>query len=110
MEAALGGPGIAPPIDRRPDTGRPDTGRSHPDTDSAADLAVAVAAWLKHDDTRRPHQALGWQTPAERRADRLAAPSNSPRDRRLACSHCLNLERTNVLIFGGHYSRATACD
>lgn len=44
------------------------------DWDSAADLAVAVAAWLKHYNTRRPHQALGWQTPTERRADRLAAP------------------------------------
>lgn len=44
------------------------------DWESADDVRAAVASWLEHYNTRRPHQALAWQTPTERRASRLAAP------------------------------------
>jgi len=44
------------------------------DWESANELRVAIAAWLQHYLHHRPHQALNWQTPSERRADRLAAP------------------------------------
>lgn len=44
------------------------------DWESADELRAAVATWLEHYNTRRPHQALGWQSPTERRAERLAAP------------------------------------
>lgn len=44
------------------------------DWDSADELHAAVAAWLDHYLHHRPHQALNWQTPSERRAERLAAP------------------------------------
>lgn len=44
------------------------------DWDSADELRVAIAAWLHHYNHHRPHQALNWQTPSERRADRLAVP------------------------------------
>ena len=44
------------------------------DWESADELRAAVAAWLDHYHHRRPHQALNWQTPIERRAERLAAP------------------------------------
>lgn len=44
------------------------------DWSSADELRAAIKPWLEHYNTRRPHQALDWQTPAERRADRLAAP------------------------------------
>lgn len=44
------------------------------DWESADELRVAVQSWLTHYNTQRPHQALDWQTPNERRADRLAAP------------------------------------
>jgi transposase InsO family protein len=44
------------------------------DWDSADQLRVAIAAWLQHYLHHRPHQALNWQTPIERRAQRLAAP------------------------------------
>jgi transposase InsO family protein len=43
------------------------------DWDSIEELRVAVAAWLHVYNTKRPHQALGWQTPAERRAQNLAS-------------------------------------
>jgi transposase InsO family protein len=42
------------------------------DRESADELRVAVDAWLPHHLRHRPHQALNWQTPAERRAERLA--------------------------------------
>jgi putative transposase len=45
------------------------------DWDSADELCVAVASWLEHHLERRPHQALNWQTPNERRAQRLATPA-----------------------------------
>ncbi len=35
------------------------------------EVRAAVAAWMVDYNERRPHQALGWQTPAERRAERL---------------------------------------
>lgn len=44
------------------------------DWDSADELRLAVASWLRHYNGKRPHQALNWQTPDERRAERLAAP------------------------------------
>ncbi len=44
------------------------------DWDSADELRAAIASWLHHYLHHRPHQALNWQTPIERRAERLAAP------------------------------------
>lgn len=44
------------------------------DWEDAAELSVAIDAWLQHYLHHRPHQALNWQTPIERRAERLAAP------------------------------------
>jgi putative transposase len=44
------------------------------DWESADELRGAVATWLHHYHHHRPHQALNWQTPMERRAERLAAP------------------------------------
>jgi putative transposase len=44
------------------------------DWESADELRLAVASWLRHYNTQRPHQALDWATPAERRLERLAAP------------------------------------
>lgn len=44
------------------------------DWDSADELGVAIASWLEHYNTKRPHQALGWLTPAERRAESLGSP------------------------------------
>lgn len=38
---------------------------------SAAELREALQAWMLRYNTARPHQALQWQTPAERRAERL---------------------------------------
>lgn len=43
------------------------------DWNSADELRAAVATWLDHYHHRRPHQALNWQTPIERRAERLGA-------------------------------------
>jgi putative transposase len=44
------------------------------DWDSADELRAAIASWLDHYLHHRPHQALNWQTPMERRAERLVAP------------------------------------
>jgi transposase InsO family protein len=44
------------------------------DWESADELRVAIARWLDGYNHRRPHQALGWLTPAEYRASRLATP------------------------------------
>ncbi len=41
------------------------------DCASAAELREALRAWMLRCNTARPHQALQWQTPAERRAERL---------------------------------------
>ncbi len=43
------------------------------DWNSADELRAAVATWLDHYHHHRPHQALNWQTPIERRAERLGA-------------------------------------
>lgn len=45
------------------------------DWESADQLRAAITSWLRHYNDKRPHQALGWQTPRERRAERLAAPT-----------------------------------
>jgi putative transposase len=42
------------------------------DWESAAEVDQAVQQWLLTYNHQRPHQALGWQTPAERRAANLA--------------------------------------
>jgi putative transposase len=44
------------------------------DWDSADELRTSIAGWLDHYLHHRPHQALNWQTPSERRAERLATP------------------------------------
>lgn len=41
------------------------------DWDSAAELRDALRLWLKIYHHERPHQALGWKTPAEKRAENL---------------------------------------
>jgi putative transposase len=41
------------------------------DWDSAAELRAALVDWLKIYHHERPHQALGWKTPAEKRAENL---------------------------------------
>lgn len=41
------------------------------DWETADELRAALDAWVVHYNTRRPHQALGWLTPAEYRAQRL---------------------------------------
>jgi putative transposase len=38
---------------------------------NADELRTALAEWVETYNHRRPHQALKWQTPAERRAERL---------------------------------------
>lgn len=43
------------------------------DWDSADELRAAIATWLHHYLNHRPHQALNWQTPMERRAEKLQA-------------------------------------
>jgi putative transposase len=41
------------------------------DWDSADELREALLAWQVRYNTRRPHQSLGWKTPAEYRAEKL---------------------------------------
>jgi putative transposase len=41
------------------------------DWDSADELRAALVEWQCRYNTRRPHQALDWKTPAEYRADKL---------------------------------------
>jgi len=41
------------------------------DWDSLDELRKALLAWMVRYNTRRPHQALGWLTPAEYRAQHL---------------------------------------
>lgn len=44
------------------------------DWDSLAELEAALADWQTTFNEKRPHQALAWMTPAEKRAQLLAAP------------------------------------
>lgn len=44
------------------------------DWESAEEVDQAVQAWKHRYNTKRPHQALGWETPAERRAKNLGEP------------------------------------
>jgi putative transposase len=72
------------------------------DWDSTDELRAAIATWLHHYLHHRPHQALGWQTPIERRAERLSAtvalaacsrpPVHQPPDSRARA--CLELGKT----------------
>ena len=41
------------------------------DWESAEELRAALLAWLERYNQARPHQALGWKTPAAYRAERL---------------------------------------
>lgn len=43
------------------------------DWESLDELRAALEAWVKRYNEQRPHQALGWKTPAEYRAERLGA-------------------------------------
>jgi putative transposase len=43
------------------------------DWESIDELRAAIIAWVKRYNEQRPHQALGWKTPAEYRADHLGA-------------------------------------
>lgn len=44
------------------------------DWKNAAELRAALEEWVRRYNTRRPHQALDWKTPAEVRAEKLARP------------------------------------
>jgi transposase InsO family protein len=44
------------------------------DSNGADELREALIAWQHRYDTERPHQALGWNRPAEYRAERLGGP------------------------------------
>lgn len=44
------------------------------DWESGAELQVALDAWLIKYNHERPHQSLGWLTPAEKRAINLGRP------------------------------------
>jgi transposase InsO family protein len=41
------------------------------------ELRLAISSWLDLYNHRRPHQALGWMTPAEKRALNLGAPQKA---------------------------------
>ena len=41
------------------------------DWEGADELREALLAWQHRYNTQRPHQALGWKTPAEHRAEKL---------------------------------------
>jgi len=45
------------------------------DWESLDEVRDAVATWLRHYNTARPHQSLEWMTPAEWRATKLATPT-----------------------------------
>jgi putative transposase len=45
------------------------------DWESADELRAALVAWVVRYNTRRPHQALKWKTPAEFRAEKLGLSS-----------------------------------
>lgn len=46
------------------------------DWESLDEVRDAVATWLRHYHTTRPHQALSWMTPVEWRAHKLSPPSS----------------------------------
>lgn len=46
------------------------------DWDSLAEVERAIAEWLPRYNHERPHQALGWRTPAEQRAHNLSCPGD----------------------------------
>jgi putative transposase len=46
------------------------------DWESIAELREAVAQWLHVYNHVRPHQALDWMTPAEKRAENLGVEFN----------------------------------
>jgi transposase InsO family protein len=48
-------------IKRRPEVG----------SEVRSDAVAAVEAWMRTYNHERPHQALGWLTPAEKRANNL---------------------------------------
>lgn len=48
------------------------------DWEDAAEVEAAVAAYLPRYNQGRPHQALRWQTPAERRAEKLGTAGAVP--------------------------------
>ncbi|MEB3220875.1 MAG: IS3 family transposase [Candidatus Sericytochromatia bacterium] len=48
------------------------------DWESLAELEDALAAWARSFNEKRPHQALGWLTPTERRAKLLILPAAAP--------------------------------
>lgn len=47
------------------------------DWESEDELRAAIATWLEVYNHRRPHQALGWMTPAEKRASNLGRPQKA---------------------------------
>lgn len=47
------------------------------DWESAEELGVALQAWRRRYNETRPHQALGWQTPAEYRAAHLGGTAQA---------------------------------
>jgi putative transposase len=44
------------------------------DWESIAELEQAISEWVDRYNPQRPHQALGWRTPAQQRAINLNAP------------------------------------
>lgn len=47
------------------------------DWESLEEVDQAVREWVTRYNTARPHQALGWQTPAQRRAQNLGEPTKA---------------------------------
>jgi len=47
------------------------------DWHSVEELREAILAWMTRYNTRRPHQALGWLTPAEYRAQQLGTTTTA---------------------------------
>ncbi len=47
------------------------------DWDSAQELRDALEAWLQRYNHQRPHESLGWKTPAQKRAENLAAATGA---------------------------------
>jgi len=45
------------------------------DWETIAELREAISVWMEQYNHQRPHQALDWETPAERRAKNLRRKS-----------------------------------